>query len=48
MADDETPDIDPRLQFILSYLMRTMKFKIEKWQKMLTTEEYKVKAIKII
>ncbi|KAI5737346.1 hypothetical protein M8J76_012600 [Diaphorina citri] len=41
MADEETPDIDPRLQFILGYLMRSMKFKIEKWQKMLVTEEYK-------
>ncbi|KAF2900340.1 hypothetical protein ILUMI_05842 [Ignelater luminosus] len=33
-------DVDMRLEFLLNYLIKTMKIKQDKWTKMITTDEY--------
>lgn len=35
-------DEDLRLEFLLNYLTKTLRMKMEKWMKMITTEEYSV------
>lgn len=42
MEEEEVGESDPRLLFMYSYLSKTMKFKVEKWQKMMSNEDYKV------
>lgn len=45
MADDdgERRDEDPRFDFILQYILKTNKMKMELWHKMKATTDYKVK-----
>lgn len=33
---------DVRIEFILNYVMKSMRIKIEKWSKLMSTNEYKV------
>jgi hypothetical protein len=33
--------VDPRLDFLFDYLTRSLKIKIDKWQKLVMTEEYR-------
>lgn len=40
--DKTEDDEDERLEFILNYLTKSMRMKQEKWNKMITIEEYKV------
>lgn len=35
-------DVDDRLEFLLGYILRTMKIKQERWSKMIQTEEFEV------
>lgn len=35
-------DEDPRFEFICNYLIKSIKIKAEKWNKMVLVEEYKV------
>ncbi|KAG8281332.1 hypothetical protein J6590_060968 [Homalodisca vitripennis] len=39
--EDDAVESDPRLLFIYTYLTKTTKFKVDKWQKMMNTEMYK-------
>lgn len=38
---------DPRVDIISNYVLKTMRLKAEKWQKLMSTEELKVKYILI-
>lgn len=40
--DEDAVESDPRLLFIYTYLSKTTKFKVDKWQKMMNTDTYKV------
>lgn len=40
--ENDKKDEDPRLEFILQYLICSSKLKTEKWAKMMGTEEFKV------
>lgn len=44
MAEEEKKKekVDERLEFLWNYIMKTMRLKQEKWNKMLATTEYKV------
>lgn len=44
MAEEEKKKekVDERLEFLWNYIMKTMRLKQEKWNKMLATSEYKV------
>lgn len=42
-VDDDAVESDPRLLFIYTYLSKTTRFKIDKWQKMMNTDTYKVR-----
>lgn len=44
MAEEEKKKekLDERLEFLWNYIMKTMRLKQEKWNKMLATTEYKV------
>lgn len=44
-ADD---DEDPRLVYISSYLLRSMKLKNDKWNKLMNTDEYVVSSFILI
>lgn len=35
------PGADPRLDFIFEYLTRSLKIKMDKWQKFVMTEDYR-------
>lgn len=35
------PGLDVRLDFFYEYVLRSLKIKIDKWQKMLNVEEYR-------
>lgn len=35
-------DEDPRLEFFLNYLVKSIKLKQDKWNKMMATDEYRV------
>lgn len=40
MADDKKKDDgDPRLEYISSYVTKTFRMKLDKWQKLITSEE---------
>lgn len=41
-AGEDAVEDDPRLLFIYTYLTKTTKFKVDKWQKMMNTELYRV------
>lgn len=38
-------DVDYRLEFLLNYLTRSMKLKMEKWNKMMQTDEFGVRIV---
>ena len=45
MDDDEEEEIsesDPRLMYIYQYLSKTLRFKVDKWQKMMALEDNRV------
>lgn len=45
MDDEEEEEItesDPRIMYIYQYLSKTLKFKVDRWTKMMSFEEYKV------
>lgn len=45
MADEEQQKkerVDERPEFLWNYIMKTMRLKQEKWNKMISTHEYKV------
>ncbi|KAL1129232.1 hypothetical protein AAG570_013761 [Ranatra chinensis] len=46
--DDLGEDYDPRLLFLYQYLSRTVKFKVDKWHKMMATEDYKAMVMNFI
>lgn len=37
---------DERLEYILNYLIKSMRMKMDKWAKMISTEEYKVRTFR--
>lgn len=41
-VSEDAVESDARLLFIYTYLTKTTKFKVDKWQKMMNTEAYKV------
>ncbi|XP_039284796.1 dynein beta chain, ciliary [Nilaparvata lugens] len=41
IGDEDAVESDPRLLFIYNYLSKTVKFKVDKWQKMMGNEEFK-------
>lgn len=43
-AKDKKDPLDPRIEFICSFVMRTMRLKVDKLQKMISVDENKVKA----
>lgn len=47
MGDKKEKDAseDPRLEWIFNYLTKTLKLRQEKWNKMITTDEYIVSGI---
>lgn len=44
-AKDKKDSLDPRIEFIFSFVMKTMKLKIDKLQKVYSQEENKVHKI---
>ncbi|XP_075225794.1 dynein beta chain, ciliary-like [Lycorma delicatula] len=40
-VDEDPVESDPRLLFFYTYLSKTIKFKVDKWQKMMGNEEFK-------
>lgn len=50
MGDEEKKKekVDDRLEFFWNYIMKTMRLKQEKWNKMITTNEYKVDMAQIL
>lgn len=36
---------DERLEYILNYLVKSMRMKMDKWTKMISTDEYKVSSV---
>jgi hypothetical protein len=42
------PGVDLRLDFIFEYLQRSMKVKLDKWMKMMMTEEYKAMIMEFL
>ena len=38
-GDKKKEDVDPRLEFISVYVMKTYRFKIDKWQKLMTSDD---------
>ena len=47
MGDKKTEEEkeDPRLEFILGYMILTCKLKHDKWAKMISTDDFKVNNI---
>ena len=39
MTDKKVDDGDVRLEFIASYVMKTHRIKLDKWQKMMTSDD---------
>ena len=45
MADEKKKeDVDPRLEYISSYVTKTFRIKSDKWQKLITSEEKVIKV----
>lgn len=40
--EEERKEEDPRFEFILQYMIRSSKLKMDKWTKMMNTEDLKV------
>lgn len=40
---DEEDDVDARLEYLMNYLMKSMKIKPDRWVKMMALEENKVR-----
>lgn len=45
--EEEKKEDDERLEYLYKYLVLSRKIKLDKWIKMLTNEEYKVRYIDI-